>query len=180
MKKLKIILIPVLILFTIFLSCERDDLCSDDTSTTAHLYMQFYNSANTENLKNVLNFRAQGVDNDAVLSDYDVVTANSVYLPLKTTETSTQFKLHNDYSINDNGTPDDDTDDYVDGNEDIITIHYVTKLEYVSKACGYKTVFENVTISIEDDGDKWIDYILSTTDNEPISNEDEAHFNLFH
>ncbi|WP_452228355.1 MULTISPECIES: DUF6452 family protein [unclassified Lacinutrix] len=180
MKKIKLIVIPILIAFVAFLSCEKDDICSDETSTTARLYIQFYNSSNTENLKNVLKFRVQGVDNDDVLSAYNIVTASSVYLPLKTTENSTQFKLHNDYSINDNGTPDDDTDDFPNGNEDIITISYNTKLEYVSKACGYKTVFENVTISVVDDGDKWINNIISTTDNEPISNEDEAHFNLFH
>jgi hypothetical protein len=180
MKKLKFIIIPIIIVFVAFSSCEKDDICSDETSTTARLYIQFYNSSNTDNLKTVSKFRVQGVDNDEVLSDYDIVTASSVYLPLKTSENSTQFKLHNNYSINDNGTPDDDSDDYANGNEDIITISYTTKLDYVSKACGYKTVFENVTIIVEDDTDNWIDYVLATTDNEPISNEDEAHFNLFH
>ena len=155
MKKLKYIVIPILIAFVAFLSCEKDDICSDETSTTARLFIEFYNSSSNENLKNVTKFRVQGVGNDDALSSYNIVTASSVYLPLKTTENTTQFKLHNNYSINDNGT-------------------------YVSKACGYKTVFENVTISVVDDGDKWINNIISTTDNEPISNEDEAHFYLFH
>ena len=101
-------------------------------------------------------------------------------MPLKTTENQTQFKLHNNYEIDDNGTPDDDSDDFITGNEDIITISYLATEVYVSRACGFKTVFENVTISIEDDGDKWIDFIQSTTDNEPITNATEAHFYLFH
>ncbi|QRM90522.1 hypothetical protein FG167_15210 [Lacinutrix sp. WUR7] len=172
MKKLKFIIIPVLMVFVAFLSCEKDDICSDDTSTTARLFIQFYNSANTENKKNATKFRVQGVGNEEVLSDYNIVTTNSVYLPLKTTENSTQYVMHTGYILNDDGT--------IEGNADTITISYNTKLEYVSKACGYKTVFENVTISVFDDGDKWIDYIRATTDNEPISNEDEAHFNLFH
>ncbi|MFD2540995.1 DUF6452 family protein [Lacinutrix gracilariae] len=172
MKNLKFIILTVIIAFVAFLSCERDDICSDDTSTTSRLFIQFYNSANTENVKNAFKLRIQGVGNEEVLSDYNIVTANSIYLPLKTTETSTQFVLHKDYVLNDDGT--------TEGNADTITINYATELEYVSKACGYKTVFENVTISVEDDGDKWIDYILSATDNEPISNEDEAHFNLYH
>ena len=172
MKKIKFILIPVLIVFVAILSCEKDDICSNDTSTTARLYIQFYDSANTENLKNVFKLRVQGVGNEEVLSDYNIVTANNVYLPLKTTENTTQFILHNNYAI--------DASAVVTGNRDTITISYNTKLEYVSKACGYKTVFENVTIHIEDDVDNWIDFITPTTDNEPISNEDEAHFNLFH
>ncbi|MBQ0788791.1 MAG: hypothetical protein KBT69_14930 [Oceanihabitans sp.] len=172
MKKLKYIVIPILIAFVAFLSCEKDDICSDETSTTARLFIEFYNSSNTENLKNVTKFRVQGVGNDDVLSGYNIVTASSVYLPLKTTENTTQYILYNNYEI--------DTDDVVTGNPDTITVSYNTKLEYVSKACGYKTVFENVTISVVDDGDKWINNIVSTTDNEPISNEDEAHFYLFH
>jgi len=176
MKKI----IALLLLCLTITNCEKDDICSNETSTTARLYMQFYNNINPDSRKNVFNFRVQGVGNDEVLEDYNVQTASEVYLPLKTTENSTQFKLHNNYAIDDNGTPDDETDDFITGNEDIITISYATKLEYVSRACGYKTVFENVTVTIEDDGDKWIDFIQTTTDNEPISNETEAHFNLFH
>ncbi len=176
MKKI----VTLLLLCFAVTNCEKDDICSEDTSTTARLYLAFYSNFNQDNRKNVFNFRAQGVGNDNPLDDYNVVTANEVYLPLKTTENETQFRLHNDYEIDNNGTPDDDTDDFVSGNEDIITISYAVKEVYVSRACGYKTVFENVTISIEDDGDKWIDFIQSTTDNEPITNETEAHFNLFH
>ena len=176
MKKI----IALLLLCLTVSNCEKDDICSDDTSTTARLFIEFYNNINPDTSKNVFNFRVQGVGNDNVLDDYNVVTSSSVYLPLKTTENQTQFRLHNDYEIDDNGTPDDDTDDFPIGNEDIITISYSPVEVYVSRACGYKTVFENVTITIEDDGDKWIDFIQSTTDNEPITNETEAHFNLFH
>ena len=177
MKKI----IALLLLCVIVTNCEKDDICAEDTSTTARLYIEFFNSINPDNSKNVFNFRVQGVGNDNPLDDYNVVSSSSsVYLPLKTTETQTQFKLHNDYEIDDNGTPDDESDDFITGNEDIITISYSPVEVYVSRACGYKTVFENVTITVEDDGDKWIDFILSTTDNEPITNETNAHFNLFH
>ena len=176
MKKI----ILLLLLFFAVINCEKDDICSEDTATTALLYIEFYNNNNQENRKNVFNFRAQGVGNENPLEDFNVVTSNKVFLPLKTTENQTQFKLHNNYEIDDNGTPEDDSDDFITGNEDIITISYLATEVYVSRACGFKTVFENVTISIEDDGDKWIDFIQSTTDNEPITNATEAHFNLFH
>jgi len=176
MKKI----ITLLLLFFAITNCEKDDICSENTQTTSRLFIEFYNNANPEDRKNVFNFRVQGVDNENVLDNYNVVTSNSLYLPLKTDQNQTQFMLHNNYEIDDNGTPDDDTDDFVTGNEDIITISYLATEVYVSRACGYKTIFENVTITVEDDGDKWIDFIQSTTDNEPITNETEAHFNLFH
>lgn len=168
---MKKIIALLLLCFTVT-NCEKDDICSDDTSTTSRLFVEFYNSSNTDNKKNVTHFLAQGIDNDVVLEGYNDVTTNEVYLPLKTTETETQFVLYKGYAI--------DEDDVVTGNPDTITISYTPKLKYVSKACGYKTVYENVTITILDDGNKWINNIESTTDNEPISNEDEAHFNFFH
>lgn len=176
MKKITLILV----FFFALTNCEKDDICSEDTQTTSRLYIEFYSNANPDTRKNVFKFRVQGVGNENILDDYNLVTENEVYLPLKTDENQTQYKLHNNYEIDDNGTPDDDTDDFVTGNEDIVTISYLATEVYVSRACGYKTVFENVTISIEDDGDNWIDFIQSTTDNEPITNETEAHFNLFH
>lgn len=171
MKKI----IALLLLCFAVTNCEKDDICSDTTSTTARVFIQFYNSANIDNFKNAAKLRVQGVGvaNDVALSDYNIVTTNKVYLPLKTTETETQFILHKDYVLNDDGS--------TEGSSDIITISYTPTLEYVSKACGYKTVFENVTITVEvDSNSDWIDRITSMTNNQPISNEDEAHFNLFH
>ena len=101
-------------------------------------------------------------------------------LPLKTTETSTQFKLHQEYAYDNNGTPDDTSDDIISGNEDIITIAYATEEIYVSRACGFKTAFKNVTVNVEDDGDKWIQIIQSVNDNQSVEDETAAHFKIFH
>ena len=101
-------------------------------------------------------------------------------MPLKTTETITQYSLHKNYSVNDNGTPNDTTDDFLNGNEDIITIEYVTEEVYVSRACGFKTVFKNIRITVADDGDRWIQNYRSVDDNQIVENEDAPHFRLFH
>ena len=67
------------------------------------------------------------------------------------------------------------------GNEDIITITYNTEQEYVSRACGFKTVFKNVLITLDDtDTDRWIDLIQSVDDNQTIEDETTTHFNFFH
>ncbi len=185
MKYLKLIFIPVLLfIIGVTISCERDDICPDSTPTTPKLIIDLYDFENSENLKNAANLVVAGVTNTderIILPDYNFVTSSDLILPLKTTEDMTQYVVVKDASVNDNDTPDDLTDDFVDGNFDTITITYDRREVYVSRACGFKTIFENVEVIIEDDGNKWL---LGTpenlTDNEPIENEDATHFNLFH
>jgi len=180
MKYFKYIKLLITILFIVTTSCEKDDICSEETLTTPRLFIEFYDISNHESLKNIFNFRAQGVGNEDVLTGYNLVTSSQVLLPLKTTEGVTQYMLHNDYGIDDNGTPNDTTDDIITGNEDIITIAYNTEEVYVSRACGFKTVFTNITVTVEDDGDKWILIILPTNDNQSVIDETAIHFKIFH
>ncbi|WP_141675453.1 DUF6452 family protein [Formosa haliotis] len=165
-----------------FMGCERDDICSNETPTTPSLIIRFYDvtNPNTDVLKSVTNLRVQGVGNDEVLPGYNVVATDSIAIPLKTTDTITQYKLHEEYVVNDNGTPDDTSDDYVTGNEDIITITYDREDVYVSRACGYKTVYRNVSINVEPDDDNWIQLVRSVNDNQSVEDENEEHFKLYH
>ncbi|GAL77203.1 hypothetical protein JCM19274_4916 [Algibacter lectus] len=79
--------------------------------------------------------------------------------------------------------PDDDTDDFLsdESNIDIITINYSRTEVFVSRACGYKTIYENVTVQIESDEDNWIESIQPPLNsNQSVEDETETHFNLFH
>ncbi|WP_162919981.1 DUF6452 family protein [Hanstruepera ponticola] len=175
-------LIAFILISCIAFSCERDDICDSD-NTTPRLVLAFYNIENPEDLnpKNVVKFRVQGVDNDETLPDLDgTKQRQEILLPLKTTENITEYKLHKNYSVNDNGTPNDPSDDTLRGNEDIITIEYVREEVYVSRACGFKTVFKNIRITVADDGDRWIQNYRSVDDNQIVENEDAPHFRLFH
>ncbi|MDW5288598.1 DUF6452 family protein [Formosa sp. PL04] len=165
-----------------FLGCEKDDICSADTPTTPSLIIRFYDVTypNTDVLKSVANLRIQGVGNDEVLPGYNVVATDSIALPLKTTETITQYRLYEEYVVNDNDTPDDDTDDYITGNEDIITITYDMTEVYVSRACGYKTIYGNVSINLVPDSDNWIKLIRSVDDNQSVENDNEQQFKIYH
>lgn len=171
------------ILLTVSLStCERDDICPEDVPTTPRLIVEFYDLLNQENIKNVPDLYVQGIGNDNPLSTF---TGNSdvslVELPLKTDESSTQFRFIKDYAINDNGTPNDFTDDYVTGNEDIITINYTIKNVYVSRACGYKTTYKAVNIQFDSaDMDRWIALAQPLNDNQSIEDETTTHFKFFH
>lgn len=160
-------------------SCERDDICPGSTSTTPKLILHFYNSTDPEAIKFVPQIRVQGVGNDAVLDGYNAVNIQKLELPLRTDTTATQYRLRKDYSNNTNGTPDNPNDDFPNGNPDIITIKYATENVFVSRACGYKTIFKNVTLTIEPDSDIWILSRQSVTDNQSVEDETTAHFNLY-
>ena len=180
MKYLKgTILLIFLSVAIMTLSCERDDICPASTPTTPNLIIEFYDFANQESVKFVPQIRVQGINNDIVLEGYEAVNADDLILPLRTDTIATQYSLRSNYSNNDNGTPDDPSDDFPNGNEDIITINYTTEQVFVSRACGYKTVFRNITLNIEPDSDNWILSKQSVTDNQSVEDETTAHFYLF-
>ncbi len=174
-------LLIFLIIIGAILSCERDDICASETETTPKLIIDFYDISNQENAKSVNHIWVQGVGNSEPLGDYTGNNSEaSIELPLKTDAVSTQFSIYKDFAINNNGTPSDPNDDYVTGNEDIITITYNPEQVYVSRACGYKTIYKNVVVSVTNDGDNWIQLIQSVDDIQTVENEREAHFKIYH
>jgi len=179
-KRISLSLLTLIGFLTINLSCERDDICPESTPTTPKLIIEFYNNADPENLKAVPRLRVQGINNSEVLPGYNAVNTTSLELPLRTDTTATQYKLHNNYSINDNGTPNNTSDDFANGNEDIITIKYSTEQVFVSRACGYKTIFNNVSLTIEPDNNNWILSRQSVNDIQSVEDETTTHFNIFH
>ncbi|TBN06770.1 hypothetical protein EYD45_02480 [Hyunsoonleella flava] len=185
MKKVSLLILMLVVVGNY--SCERDDLCPEATQTTARLVIEAFDVSLPEDSKNIFGLRIEGInengEGNGVLENYNVVTSSELILPLRTDAEVTQYKLHRDYAINDNGTPDDTSDDFEEGNEDIITITYIPEDVFVSRACGFKTVFNNVQIRIDVDDvddDEWIRSITTENDNQIVENEAEAHFILLH
>ena len=180
MKKISFLLILITCVgIGITLSCEPDDICSAGTSTTPNLIIEAYDVNNPENIKAITKLVIGGIGNDFILTN-GIISASKIELPLKTDANTTQYILIKDAFINTNGTPDDTNDDFYDGNIDTITINYTREEVYVSRACGYKTIFQNVTFVIEPDGDNWIKSRQPLNDNQSVENETETHFNIFH
>ncbi|NNC51232.1 MAG: hypothetical protein HKO01_11930 [Flaviramulus sp.] len=180
MRNLKPYLILSLLMAFLSVSCERDDICPGSTPTTPRVVIDLYDFENQESSKNVFGLLAAGIENEFILSGYNIITTNQLVLPLKTDDNTTQYVLIEDTSINDNGTPNDSSDDFYNGNSDVITINYSREEVYVSRACGYKTIFKNVTITIEDDGDNWIQSQQPLNPNQSVEDETTAHFNIYH
>ena len=178
MKKISVL---ILLLLLITASCEKDDICAETTATTPKLILRFYDITSQDETKSATGLRVTGFDanNDEVeISNLNVTTTDSINLPLLTDANSTKFTFHKDYSIDNNGTPEDISDDIVLGNPDIVTINYTREDVFVSRACGFKTIFKDLTLSVEDDSDKWI--INSEIINSTIEKNTSAHVKIFH
>lgn len=164
------------ILTLLLFGCEKDDICSDTNANTPHLIIEFYDISNTTEKKSVDNLLIIGVGN--TLSYGSALTRDEISIPLKVLENNTQYQLIKDYTIDTNGTPDDTSDDIVTGNSDIITITYENEQVYISRACGFKNIFNNTAIGFSNDGDNWIlnTEVVQTT----IENEENAHIYIYH
>jgi hypothetical protein len=175
MKKLLLLL---LLIFS-FSSCEKDDICAEET--TPRLIMEFYDISNPANLKNVLNLKVKGngatdfiVFNESLPIDNQnryLFSGNKLELPLKINDSITKYSL----VLNSTST--------TNANEDFLQFNYTPQNIFVSRACGYKTIF---TLNAAPDGviqmdaalpdNFWIlEYSILTTN---ITTENETHIKI--
>ena len=189
-----LILCIALLLFT----CERDDICAEDIPTTPRLLIEFFDAADPETLKSVTRLSVYA---EALITDENGnVTlpeqannatllfnsnSNNIALPLivgnEGEETTTRYFFELDTNLR---TEDDDP--LTNSNIDILDITYTPDFIYVSRACGFKSIFTalNVTPNTDgDDADEWIisTTLANTTDLQiTVENEDATHVQIFH
>ncbi|QBZ98344.1 DUF6452 family protein [Flavobacterium sangjuense] len=172
--------ILALLLITISLSsCEKDDICIDET--TPRLILEFYDVSNPANLKAVVNLKVKAVgaadfivfNTSLPETDPDryLFNGNKLELPLNITQDTTKYSLILN-STSSSG-----------ANEDSLQFNYTRQNVFVSRACGYKTIFElNAfpTGVIKTDGaiadGIWIQDINILTTN--IETENETHIKI--
>lgn len=171
--------ITILVFLLLTISCEKDDICTTPNADTSHLVIRFYDQLDQETPKTVTNLLIVGIlDNGVLISDGIISTRDSIAIPLRILKNNTSYKLIKDYVVNDNGTPDDITDDTATGNEDIIILNYENEELFISKACGFKNIFNDVNFAFTGDSDNWI--LNTTVINNKIENENNAHIHIFH
>lgn len=194
MKKLKFIF---LFLVITCINCERDDICAESTSTTPRLIIEFYDVLEPDDLTSVPRISVYGLElfldeNDTLIPpeessdsivEYDDtylfnVNSSEIGLPLiignENEFVSTRFVLEKNTNLR----LDDNAN--TNSNIDIIEITYTSRFEYVSRACGYKSVFTNIDINIDPDGtddDIWIENIQ--IEETIIEDEDTAHYSFY-
>ena len=172
--------ITVIAFLLLAISCEKDDICTTSNADTAHLIIKFYDQLDQETTKAVTNLLVVGInDNGGDEFSYGIEsTRDSIVIPLQILKNNTSYRLIKDYAVDDNGTPNDATDDVVNGNEDVIILNYENEELFISKACGFKNIFNDLIFGLGPDTDSWIlSHNVVTT---KIENEDNAHIHIFH
>lgn len=174
MKKL----LTVLSFGFFFLSCEKDDLCDANTPTTPKLVLEFFD-ASTNVAKNVSNLKviADGSPEGIIFTTATDATkylangVSTIKIPLKTSADLTKYRMIMNFGRTTAPL----------SNEDIIEFKYVRNELYLSRACGYKTLFELTSLPIRTDAvtpdGLWIQNI--TVSQPKIDTENETHIKIY-
>lgn len=135
-------------------SCEKDDFCTKNP-VTPNLVLRFYDTDNRETLKDVSTFYVWAEGKDTI---FENVSTDSIYIPLNTLTAETVYNLSTGNTVNK------------------FTIKYTPEEEYVSRSCGFKVIFNEVSFSSDN---SWItDFTPETLTT--IDNQNEAHVKIFH
>lgn len=153
-KRFIILLITSL---TLFSACEIDDICVEPT--TPNLVLRFYDATSTTTLKanDSLYIWAEGKD-----SIFLNQTVDSIAIPLNPLATQTVYNLsQGTLSLNK------------------LTITYNPTEEFVSRSCGYRFIYNDITFNVDSPVNGWISSITPATI-QSITNQNSAHVQVFH
>lgn len=139
-------------LFT-FLSCEKDDICVE--ITTPNLIIKFYDNNDPTVIKQITELTVWAEAKDSI---YINKSLDSIIIPLNLNENFTKYILENNTI------------------KDTVKFTYNRNDIFVSRSCGYKTIFEN--LQIESNTANWIKSI--SINNSTIDNEKATHIYIFH
>jgi hypothetical protein len=157
MKKYYLFLSLIALLIS---SCEKDDFCIEPI--TPNMIIRFYNATNITETKAVTDLTVNPNDLESI---YINVSIDSIVIPLDVTSNQIIYNFSS-------GT-----------NVDILTIDYEIEEVFVSRSCGFKAIFNNVTVTSDVSND-WIIGLTETLENTitipTIDDESAAHIQIFH
>jgi len=141
-------------------SCEKDDFCIEPI--TPNMIVRFYNATNISETKAVNDLTINISNLDSI---YTNVSLDSVVIPLDVTNNQIIYNFSSGSNL------------------DILTIDYEIEEVFVSRSCGFKAIFNNVTITSDVSND-WIIGLTETLENTitipTINDESAAHVQIFH
>ncbi|PWG04458.1 DUF6452 family protein [Polaribacter aquimarinus] len=146
------------------ISCEKDDFCLQNP-VTPNLVIRFYDDINRNTKKQVKKLSIWAENKDT-LALYTSVNQDSIAIPLNSSDTKTIYHL----KMN-------DSDGKIINNKiETLTIEYNPTEIYVSRSCGYKVIFNNITFSSTN---TWFKEITPTTLT-TIDHQNSAHVQIYH
>ena len=179
---MKKILVVLFLIPFFFAGCEKDDICDPSTPTTPRLVLQFFDKNNVSLSRTTTNLKIIGdgmTDNNYLPNESGGITWNNtiVYLPLKVNENATKYRLIL------NAEDSDPTNDRTD----TLEINYTRRDVYISRACGFKTLYDLFGDPLRDPfilnetagatTGNWINNIQVIQSQ--INDENEAHIRIY-
>ncbi|MBU3011937.1 hypothetical protein KO506_11025 [Polaribacter vadi] len=142
-----------LLLITIISACEKDDFCTQNP-VTPKLIIRFYDATDISNTKTADELYVWSGTKDSI---FENVSTDSLVIPLNSNTNQTIYNLSKGDIV------------------EQFTIDYTPANEYVSRSCGYKIIFNDVSFTTDN---SWItDFTQVET---TIDNQTAAHVQVFH
>ncbi|AFL82298.1 hypothetical protein Aeqsu_2851 [Aequorivita sublithincola DSM 14238] len=159
----KRIIVLILIIFA-FKGCTKDDICPEDTATTPNLIIVFNDIANPANRKKV-EVLTVTTDDENAYEVLKLVSTDTIVIPLNTNSDTTKYVFRKSIIVNTDTTKIDDN----------VMFIYDRKNGYVSRACGFKTEFDNLR---EEVTNNWIEDVM--VNRNTVNDENSAHVTMLH
>ena len=151
----------------LFISCQRDDICSENI-TTPKLIIRFYNATDISSFRTVTNLRVFEAGSSTEIAS--TASTDSIAIPLRSLADSVTYVFVSNSNLNDQNV-ETSTD------VDTLMINYTVEERFLSRGCGVVANYQLNSIQIED-GERWI--INTEITNPTVSNENAAHVQIFY
>lgn len=156
-------IILLIITLTFISACEKDDFCTDPKATPK-LVLRFYDKNTTSELKKAARLSIIAASKtDSLITNQ---TIDSIALPLNTLATETVYTLKTN----------SDDGNMATNKTATLTIAYDLEEEFISRSCGFRIIYNEVTLN---QSGEWIDSI-STNTISTIDKENKAHVQVYH
>lgn len=151
----------LLLLLILIVGCEPDDICVEGSTGTSELIIIFHDIDNPESRKEIQNLNVVGSINQNDFESLVFTTSDSITLPLRKFSSSTNYK----FVLN------DENNMIVDE----LTIFYTPNDIFINRACGFKTIFEELNVSYSSN---WIKNVVIL--NNTLSGNNNANIKILH
>jgi hypothetical protein len=151
----------LLLLLILIVGCEPDDICVEGSTGTSELIIIFHDIDNPESRKEIQNLNVVGSINQNDFESLVFTTIDSITLHLINFSSSTNYK----FVLN------DENNMIVDE----LTIFYTPNDIFINRACGFKTIFEELNVSYSSN---WIKNIVIL--NNTLSGNNNANIKILH
>lgn len=169
------------------LGCQRDDICPTSTNVTPLLIIRFYDNDTPGDpvAPQNLSIRELSENNDSIRwvsyvdsnGNKDSIfrkAVDSITIPLRTDSNLTRFEFILNTVIDSDGNISENS------NRDTLTFSYDRQLEYLNRACAYRTRYVNLKMNRVIESPDSLNWVKDFQVEENIvEDENQAHVSIF-